>query len=586
MSHHFLRSLIYGCFGNLVMNLSGYLSKAALVILIVASSNQIASGRAQEDVKIVYIEPSKTGDDRMTWWREARFGLFVHWGPVSLKGTEIGWSRNGPRRGRKPGNSDNGVPVDVYDNLYKEFNPVRFDAKEWASIALEAGMKYMVFTTKHHDGFANFDSKLTDYKITSQDSPFGRDITKELAEAFREAGMGVGFYYSQPDWRHADYRTETHDRYIRYFHGQVRELLCNYGKVDLIWFDGLGGSAKDWDAENLFKMIKDLQPEIIINNRCGLEGDYDTPEQRIGSFKNNRPWETCMTICRQWAWKPDDNLKSIKECIQTLVRVVGGDGNFLLNVGPMPDGRIEQKQIKRLKEIGQWLRKYGDTIYGARGGPFKPASWGASTYKGNRVFVHLLDCPEGEISLPPISMKVLSATLLTGGKVSFIQTGDKISLFIPETDRNKIDTIAVLQLNGHAARITPVSMGSRSKAYMKAARASDTFKKMADYGPDKAFDDDPGTRWATNAGTKNAWIEVDLGEKRRFSNVIISEAYEGRVEKFELKYKSKEEWITFYSGNKLGKDARIRFNPVKARLVRLDIIKANEGPTIWEFQIF
>ncbi|MHC4324137.1 MAG: alpha-L-fucosidase, partial [Planctomycetota bacterium] len=241
----------------------------------------------------------KAGEKDIKDWRDMKFGLFVHWGPVSLKGTEIGWSRGGERRGRKD-KSTGSIPVEVYDNLYKQFNPVKFDAAQWVQTAKDAGMKYLVFTSKHHDGFSMFDSKVTDYKISN--SPFERDVVKELAEACHKGGLKLGYYYSPVDWYHPDYRNENHPRYIKFMHAQLREICSNYGRIDIIWFDGLGGSAKDWDSENLFEMIRRLQPNVIINNRAGLPADHDTPEQRIGKFQNDRPWETCMTICRQWAW--------------------------------------------------------------------------------------------------------------------------------------------------------------------------------------------------------------------------------------------------------------------------------------------
>jgi len=257
-------------------------------------------------------------------------------------------------------------------------------------------MKYLVFTTKHHDGFCMFDTKLTDYKITN--SPFGRDVVKELADACHEANFRLGFYYSPPDWHHPDYRTANHPRYIEYLHGQLRELCSNYGRLDILWFDGLGGKATDWDAERLFKMIRTLQPHIIINNRCGLPGDFDTPEQRIGRFQTNRPWESCITIGRQWAWKPNDRLKSLKQCIDILVRCVGGDGNLLLNVGPMPTGEIEPRQVARLKEIGAWLARYGESIYGTRGGPFPPAAPPTRTTKSTSTSSA---GPTGRLPFPP-----------------------------------------------------------------------------------------------------------------------------------------------------------------------------------------
>ncbi|MCL4788506.1 MAG: alpha-L-fucosidase, partial [Verrucomicrobia bacterium] len=244
-----------------------------------------------------------TNAQRLQWWREARFGLFIHWGPVSLKGTEIGWSRAGERRGY--GSSGNQVPAEVYDNLYTQFNPTNFNAREWVSIARAAGMKYLVFTSRHHDGFSMFDTKADEYKITDPRSPFRRDVVKELAEACHEAGMPFGLYYSQPDWRHPDaFTPDRHDRYLAYLKQQVTELCSNYGRLDIFWFDGLGKPAKDYDGEALVKIIRRLQPHIIINNRTGLPEDHDTPEQRVGKYQDDRPWESCITICRQWAWKP------------------------------------------------------------------------------------------------------------------------------------------------------------------------------------------------------------------------------------------------------------------------------------------
>jgi alpha-L-fucosidase len=513
------------------------------------------------------------------WWRELKFGLFVHWGPVSLKGTEIGWSRRGERRGTG-GTGD--VPVEVYDNLYKEFNPVQFNADQWLQIAKDAGMKYMVFTSKHHDGFSMFDSKLTDYKITN--SPFKRDVVKELADACHKAGLRLGYYYSPVDWHHPDYRTATHQKYIDYMHGQLREICTHYGQIDIIWFDGLGGTAKDWDSPKLFPMLRQLQPHIILNDRAGLPADHDTPEQRIGGFQKDRPWETCMTICQQWAWKPNDRMKSLKECIQTLVRVVGGDGNLLFNVGPMPDGRIEPRQVERLREMGQWLGQYGQSIYGTRGGPFKTTARLASTYNGNVVYVHLLDWSGDTITLPGLPKKIVDSSLLTGGSISVRQTKDAIEITVPPQSRQEIDTIVKLTLDGSAAQIEPVAMSSSSLAAGKKATASNVYQNSSEHRAGKAFDDDPGTRWATDSGTKQAWLEVDLGKPATFGRVAISEAYD-RVRKFELQYKDGEAWKTFLSGTRIGEEYSQAFEPVTAQVVRLNILEATDGPTIWEFQL-
>ncbi len=512
-------------------------------------------------------------------WRELKFGLFVHWGPVSLKGTEIGWSRGGERRGT---GGKGEIPVEVYDNLYKQFNPVQFNADEWMQIAKDAGMRYFVFTSKHHDGFSMFDSKLTDYKVTN--SPFKRDVVKELADACHKAGLRLGYYYSPVDWHHPDYRTVNHQRYIEYLHGQLREICSNYGRIDIVWFDGLGGSAKDWDSENLFRVIRQLQPHVIINDRAGLPADHDTPEQTIGGFQRERPWETCMTICQQWAWKPNDRMKSLKECIQTLVRVVGGDGNLLFNVGPMPDGRIEPRQVERLHEMGQWLGKYGQSIYGTRGGPFKTTAGLASTYRDNVIYVHILEWPSDTITLPALPKRVADASLLTGGTVSVQQTDKGIEIQVPAGSRQEIDTIVALKLDGPAGDIPPVAMSSGSLASGKKATASNVFQNSPAHGPEKAFDDDPGTRWATDSGVKQAWLEVDLGRPVTFSRVSISEEY-GRVRRFELQYKDGEAWKTFQQGTRIGDNYSQSFEPVTAQHVRLNILEATDGPTIREFHL-
>jgi alpha-L-fucosidase len=514
-------------------------------------------------------------------WRELKFGLFVHWGPVSLKGTEIGWSRGGERRGRND-KSTGEIPVDVYDNLYKQFDPVEFDADQWVRIAKDAGMRYLVFTSKHHDGFSMFDSKLTDYKITN--SPFKRDVVKELADACHKAGLKVGFYYSPVDWHHPDYRTASHQKYIEYMHGQLREICSNYGKIDIIWFDGLGGTAKDWDSENLFKMIRQLQPHVIINNRAGLPADHDTPEQQIGKFQRDRPWETCMTICQQWAWKPNDRMKSLKDCIHTLVRVTGGDGNLLFNVGPMPDGRIEPRQVDRLKEMGDWLRQYGESIYGTRGGPIKTTAQVASTYKGNTIYVHILAWPGDTITLPALPKRILRSSLLTGGTGSTRRTKDGIEIRVPPQHRQEIDTIVKLELDGPAVDIEPIAIPSNSLTTGAKARASNVFQRSRAYGPDKAIDGDPGTRWATDSGVKQAWLELDLGKPVAFGRVAISEEFD-RVQRFELQYKDGEAWKTFLQGTRIGEQYAKDFPPVTAQSVRLSILDATDGPTIWEFQL-
>ena len=390
-----------------------------------------------------------------------------------------------------------------------------------------------------------------------------------------------------PNWRHPDAFTDRHTNYQAFLKTQVRELLTNYGQVDILWFDGLGKTAEDYDGEALNTLARKLQPRILINDRDGLPEDFDTPEQEIGKFQNDRPWESCITICDQWAWKPHDEMKSPKQCLETLVRCAGGDGNLLFNVGPMPDGRIEPRQVERLKEMGEWLGKYGETIYGTRGGPFRNTPWGVSTYKDNRVYVHILDPLRDSVVLPAVTRKIRSSRLLTGGTAAVKQTPRGIAISVPKADRREIDTIVLLEFDGPAPQASLGEMPSGSLAAGKPARASNVYQgKSGEFGPARAFDDNWDTRWATDWGTHRAWIEVDLGRPQQLGRAFISEACGRRIQRFELQAKQGDGWKTFAHGSQVGKDCTLLFPLTTAQVVRLNILEANEGPTISEFQLF
>lgn len=403
----------------------------------------------------------KAQQDPLAAWQATRFGLFIHWGPVALKGTEISWSRGAERRGGFDRLRGDEMPVEVYDNLYKEFDPVQFNAGEWVAIAQAAGMKYVVLVTRHHDGFSLFDTHMSDYKITSPLSPFRRDIVKELADAAHQAGLKLGFYYSQPDWHHPDaFTPDRNDRYLAYLKAQLRELLTNYGRVDILWYDGLNQPAAAYDGLALNRLARELQPQILINNRNGEREqpeDFDILEQRIGKYQDTRPWESCITICRQWSWKPNDPMKSLAQCLTTLVTCAGGDGNLLLNVGPMPDGRIEPRQVDRLREMGAWLAQNGESIYGTRGGPWKPTAAFASTRKDRTVFLHLLREDDGRVELPALARRVRAAKLFAGGAVKFEEAGGKLQLAFDAAAITPIDTIIQLELDGSAMDLPAIS---------------------------------------------------------------------------------------------------------------------------------
>lgn len=536
--------------------------------------------------------------ERLQWWAEARFGLFIHWGPVSLKGTEISWSRANtnpqcPNQGA--------IPAEIYDNLYRSFNPTNFDAAQWAGLARAAGAKYVVLTAKHCDGFLLWHSQASDYNISR--TPFQRDICKELAPAARAQGIRIGWYFSPMDWRDPDFRTERQGAFLGRMRTELRELLSHYGPIDLLWFDW---DAREplYDQARTYELVKSLQPRMILNNRLDLgknnndrqilspNADYYTPEQTVGAYDDQQPWESCMTTSRknQWAWGgPQDGVKSLEACLGMLIRCAGGDGNMLLNVGPMPTGEIAPEQADLLKAMGAWLAQYGESIYGTRGGPFRPGDYGVSTRKGNTVYLHVMDGLETTLRLPAIPAKVLGSRVLGGGTARVRQSAAGLEIFVPVADRHPLDTVVALELDrssldwGAVAVPGPVSLTTNAKA-----TASNIYQRDAHYGPDKAIDGKSDTRWATDSGTRAAWLEVDLGKPTTFSRAVIKQAYPElkRVRQYAIEYWQDGAWKTCHRGGVLGATLSARFEPVRAQRARLNITEATDGPTFWEFQLF
>jgi alpha-L-fucosidase len=387
-------------------------------------------------------------------WKNDRFGMFIHWGPVTLTGKEISWSRGTQ------------TPIAEYDQLYKRFNPVNFDPDAWVSLAKAAGMRYIVLTTKHHDGFCLWPSRQTDHQIMN--TPYQQDVVKKLSDACRKQGIKFGAYYSTCDWYNPDFpltspggsvkREKSNlDAYTSYLKRQVAELLVNYGPLYVLWFDVPQAFDKQ-RGQGVLDFIRAMQPDIIANNRTGAPGDFDTPEQHVGNYNDARPWETCMTIADQWAWKPNDKVKTLEQCIDALLRSVGGDGNFLFNVGPKSDGTIEPEQIARLKEIGQWMDENGQTVYGTRGGPFKPASWGVSTRKGDKIYVHVMKWNKGDLVLPDLGVAVKSACLYGGKRVSVKSKNGQLTIKLSPKDMKPIDTIVEMTMAQDVMTIPAVSV--------------------------------------------------------------------------------------------------------------------------------
>lgn len=373
-------------------------------------------------------------DDHLAWFRAARVGMFIHWGPVSQRGTEIGWSRGAQ------------VPTEEYDHLYESFNPTKFDADAWMKLAQRAGFRYVVPTAKHHDGFCLWPSPETSYNIMS--TPFHRDIMGEIAAAAKRHGIVMCSYYSILDWHDPDYpmgspggRTEkpapNMARHMETVKKQVAELISRYG-IKMVWFDGQWEKPYTReDSVDLNRYLRKLDPDLIINNRIessGLlpddpHGDYRTPEQEVGSYDVEHPWETCMTLGDQWAYRPGEKYKSFADVLKILIETVTGDGNLLLNVGPDSTGQIPKGQVALLLQLGDWLHLYGESVYGTRGGPYRNGAWGGATRKGRSVYVHVLDWGTGEIHLPALPAKIVHTRVLqTGVGVSCTSSPDGLVL--------------------------------------------------------------------------------------------------------------------------------------------------------------
>ncbi|MBM4029265.1 MAG: alpha-L-fucosidase [Planctomycetes bacterium] len=422
-----------------------------------------------------------TKDERMAWWRDARFGMFIHWGLYAVPaGTYQGervkgigeWIMNNAK-----------IPVEEYEKFAGKFNPVGFNADEWVRLAKNAGMKYIVITSKHHDGFCLWDSKVTSWDIMDA-TPFQRDLLMELSKACQKHSVKLCFYHSIMDWHHPDAQAPFYpnyndtkksnpnfDRYVEtYMKPQLAELLTNYGPIGVLWFDGEW--IQDWTepkGKALYDYVRDLQPTILVNNRVGkgrkgmeglsksdeYAGDFGTPEQQVpATGLPGVDWETCMTMNDTWGYKSyDSNWKSTEQLIRTLVDVASKGGNFLLNVGPLPEGLIPEASVQRLKEMGQWMAVNSESIHGTTASPFGRPAWGRCTAKGNKRYLHVFDWPkDGRLEVPLAEGAFDKVYLLADKKqtkLPAIAGEGKVTISLPEKAPDAIDSVVVLVLKQH-----------------------------------------------------------------------------------------------------------------------------------------
>jgi alpha-L-fucosidase len=402
---------------------------------------QLVAARAAVAASPAFANPAGGDADRerrMKWWHEARFGMFIHWGLYSQLGRHEWVMEN------------EGIPVAEYEQLAKQFKPKPNAARDWARLAKQAGQKYMVMTTKHHEGFCHFDSKLTTYCAPKQGP--GRDLVKEYVEAARAEGMRVGFYYSLMDWHHPDgARCATDEaarrRFVDYIHGQIHELLSNYGKIDVLWYDvSWPLDAAGWESEKMNAMVFQLQPEIIVNNRNKLDGDFSTPEQTI-TADNKHAWESCMTMNDSWGYhRADDNWKSPKTVVRNLVTCAHDTGNYLLNIGPKPDGSIPEESVGILTKVGGWMQRNGPTIYQSEKCQPRRSNYASFSRKGNTLFMHVHFWPGSTVALGGLRNKVRSAKLVASGRDVKFDQDDFRTRFVGLPEKAPDDPVTTIAI--------------------------------------------------------------------------------------------------------------------------------------------
>ncbi|MHB1294991.1 MAG: alpha-L-fucosidase [Anaerolineae bacterium] len=386
-----------------------------------------------------------TRAERLRWWQEARFGMFVHWGLYAQLGRHE-WVMNRER-----------IPVAEYEKLADSWHPKEQPAREWARLAKQAGMQYMVMTTKHHEGFCLWDTQQTDYNAVKHGP--GRDLVREYVDACHEFGLKVGFYYSLMDWHHVDGARCAQDeaarrRFLDFTQGCVRELCSNYGKLDILWYDVSWPlrSPELWESYEMNAMVRELQPHILINNRSQLDEDFGTPEEHVTAEGPGRAWEACMTFNGSWGYMPSAvDWHPVREVIGMLRTAAGGQGNLLLNIGPAPDGSIPPEAVERLEPLGQWTAQTGEAFYGMTDRVDHVMEWmptGQWTIKGNTAYYWCNRWPGKELVIGGLRMAVKKASLLaTGQPIACEQTEDRLILWgLPEQNPDPVAGVAVIKL--------------------------------------------------------------------------------------------------------------------------------------------
>lgn len=563
--------------------LKSLLTFALLALSALTTSGQAASSKPQDQQETAALTAAEQKEplrypfaaetpeqraERMAWWHEAKFGLFIHWGLYAIPARGEWYMRNQK------------VPFAEYSKYAAEFNPSKFDADQWMRIAADAGMKYLVITAKHHDGFAMFDSKASAYNIVKA-TPFKRDPLKELSVAAPEHGIRFGVYYSYlADWGHpggqsggghwdAAHQDGDIDAYIDIVAvPQVKELLENYGPIGEFWFDNDGSKGMSNARANRYFDLFKAQPKVVINPRL-VQGDFDTQEQRISPQRPLGDWEACLTINGSWGYR-DVPTKPLNIILPKMIDVWSKGGNVLLNVGPTREGTFPEGDIVRLAEIGAWLRVNGAAVYSSKGGPFDYLPWGRATLKGNTLYLHVFDWPQKGVLRFPAPLAVKSARLVAAPD-STLSGGSKngaYQLQVPATAPDPVASVIALELDTVPQRVCSLAWG-------KAVTTSSNPRDAA-----ALTDDNPSTRWKAAKDATTASVEVDLGDTMAFDTFRLGSCF-SKIKKHVLEIKNGEVWIPVLAGEKMPQDEYLAtFATVSARYVRLRVLEIEPGSEI------
>jgi len=569
----------------------------------------------------------KTPRAPLAKFRSLKYAAMICWSPAVLTGQEISFAR---------GN----MPREEYDNLYKSFDPKEFDAAEWVAALKAGGFKYLVYVPKHHDGFCMWDTKTTDYNIMN--SPFGRDVTKELADACREQGLVFCLYYSIADWYHADYQPPGYrpfgsnyggpgydlpagqepdlERYVQYMKTQLRELSDIGGPTLAWWFDA--NWSPNWTPQrgrDLYAYMRELQPGGLFGNRIGCAfsgncyvptwfaseeksaGDYAVLEVNMPRFNRDIPWEFTRPAYTTYSWNAGP-IRDIGLWKNWLVKSACGDGNFILGISPAPTGKFAPEMVDNFKRMGDWMDKYGESLYDTRGGPYMRTNWYGATCKGKTVYLHIFKTDNfktdgGTLVLPPLGRKIVSHRLLDGGAVDVTQTDQAVTVTLGKRDVKPLETIVALELDGDTVALEPIE--ERPVNQGVAVKASGATQDESALDPAMASDGDMSTYWEAGPGAKQAWLEYDLGRDRTFSRAVLFEGKEEgqycRILTYEIQAWMGDAWQTVFSSAGGWREQATPvsvsvpeavFAPTTARRVRLNVSNAKDRPIIHEFKLF